>query len=156
VIQIKPGDEVAVLGAHKCWTLLRSVEVGRLAVSIADRPEILPINFISDHGTIVFRTSEGTKLAAALTARHVAFEVDGYDPDAGEAWSVVVKGDAEEIKEIPEVLEAMTFPLFPWPAGPKNRYIRIVPVDVSGRRFRVLDSATWRTTMTDSQRAPSE
>ena len=149
-------EPVPPLDAPACWSLLRSVEVGRLAVSVADRPEIFPINFVTDHGTIVFRTSEGTKLAAALTTRHVAFEVDGYDPAAGEAWSVIVKGDAEEIKQVTDVLDAMTFPLFPWHAGPKNRFMRVVPVEVSGRRFRISDSAAWRTPMTEAPRAPSE
>jgi hypothetical protein len=150
------GNGVHALDAHTCWTLLRSVQVGRLAVSIGDWPEIFPVNFIVAHGTIVFRTAEGTKLAGALSSRPVAFEVDGYDSAAGDAWSVVVKGDAQEIKRVPDVVEAMSFPLFPWHAGPKNRYIRIVPVDVSGRRFGVLAADTWHTAVTDASRAPSE
>jgi uncharacterized protein len=51
-----------------CWALLRSQEAGRLAVLIADRPEIFPINYVVDHGTVVFRTAEGTKLAGAVDA----------------------------------------------------------------------------------------
>jgi len=117
-------------------------------VSVAEHPDIFPINFVVDHGTVVFRTSDGTKLAAALEQRQVAFEADGYDPDAGDAWSVVIKGQVEEIKQIPEALEAMTLPLFPWHAGPKGRFIRIVPVDITGRRFRVTDSTAWRTSIT--------
>jgi hypothetical protein len=38
--------------------LLRSAEVGRLAVSVADHPDIFPINYLVDHGTIVFWTGE--------------------------------------------------------------------------------------------------
>ena len=38
------------------------------------------------------------KLAAATLGRSVAFEVDGYEPADGEAWSVVVKGRAVEIE----------------------------------------------------------
>ena len=70
-----PG--VAELDAPQCWALLRSVEVGRLAISIMNRPDIFPVNFIVDHGTVVFRTAEGTKLAGAVLNRAVAFEVDG-------------------------------------------------------------------------------
>ena len=43
-----------------------SAQVGRLAVSIKEQPDIFPINFVVDHGTVVFRTAEGTKLAAAV------------------------------------------------------------------------------------------
>ena len=63
------GSGVTDLPANACWALLRSQEVGRLAVSIADRPEIFPVNYVVDHGTVVFRTAEGTKLAGAVAAR---------------------------------------------------------------------------------------
>jgi hypothetical protein len=33
---------VLVLPEHGCWKLLRSTEVGRLAVSGGDRPDIFP------------------------------------------------------------------------------------------------------------------
>ena len=73
-------------------------DVGRLAVSITNLPDIFPINYVVDRGTVVFRTAEGTKLAAAVLGRGVAFEVDGVDDAAGEAWSVVIKGHAVEIE----------------------------------------------------------
>ena len=37
-------DGMEDLGAAECWSLLRHEEVGRLAVSIADHPDIFPIN----------------------------------------------------------------------------------------------------------------
>jgi len=43
----------------------------------------------------------------------VAFEVDSYDPDAGEAWSVVIKGYAIEIEQMHQYLDALDLPLFP-------------------------------------------
>ena len=128
-----------ILEVNTCWDLLRSCDVGRLAVSFGDQPDIFPVNFVVDHGTIVFRTAEGTKLAAAVLGRGVAFEVDGYDADAGEAWSVVAKGRATEIERMQDVFEALDLPLFPWHAAPKHRFVRIEPEDVSGRRFHVVD-----------------
>ena len=83
---------MTVLATNESLELLRSSVVGRLAVSITEYPDIFPINYVVDHGCIVFRTAEGTKLAAAVLGRGVAFEVDGYDQARGEAWSVVVKG----------------------------------------------------------------
>ena len=50
---------ITVLNADECWDLLRQTEVGRLAVSIHDEPEVFPINFIVDRGTVVFRTARG-------------------------------------------------------------------------------------------------
>src|SRR5262245_51473178 len=126
-----------VLEVSVCWQLLREAEVGRLAVSITDHPDIFPINYVVDHGTVVFRTAEGTKLAAAVLGRAVAFEIDGYDPDAGDAWSVVIKGHAHEIERMQDVFDALDLPLFPWHATSKHRFVRIEPADVSGRRFHV-------------------
>jgi nitroimidazol reductase NimA-like FMN-containing flavoprotein (pyridoxamine 5'-phosphate oxidase superfamily) len=130
---------VGILEANQCWELLRSSEVGRLAVSIGNHPDIFPVNFVVEHGNVVFRTAEGTKLAAAVLGTAVAFEVDGYDADAGEAWSVVIKGRAVEIERMQDVFDALDLPLFPWHAAPKHRFVRIEPDDVSGRRFHVVD-----------------
>jgi nitroimidazol reductase NimA-like FMN-containing flavoprotein (pyridoxamine 5'-phosphate oxidase superfamily) len=132
---IKTG--MTILEPDLCWNLLRSTEVGRLAVSIMDQPDIFPINFVVDHGTVVFRTAEGTKLAAAVLGRGVAFEADGLDVGAGEAWSVVIKGQAGEVLEMIEVFEATDLPLFPWLTSPKPRFVRIVPESITGRSFHV-------------------
>ena len=152
----EPARGVAYLEANDCWALLRSHEVGRLAVSIGDRPDIFPINYVVDHGTVVFRTAEGTKLAGAIEGEAVAFEADGYEPDSGEAWSVVVKGHAEEISRGPELLDTAGLPLFPWHATPKQRFVRIVPDEISGRRFRVVDREAWRTQWMDTPRSAAE
>jgi nitroimidazol reductase NimA-like FMN-containing flavoprotein (pyridoxamine 5'-phosphate oxidase superfamily) len=114
------------------------------------------VNYVVDHGTIVFRTAEGTKLAAAVLGTAVAFEADGYDPDAGEAWSVVVKGHAYEIERMDELFEALSLPLFPWHAAPKRRYVRIVPDEISGRRFHVVDRTAWGASRTQSVHAAPE
>lgn len=134
-------DPVVVINVSEAWALLRAAVVGRLAVVVEDQPEIFPVNYLVDHGTLIFRTAEGTKLASAV-GRVVAFEVDGYDPASGEAWSVVVKGMAEEIQQLYEVLDALDLPLFPWHTAPKPHFVRIIPDSVSGRRFHVLDSPT--------------
>jgi nitroimidazol reductase NimA-like FMN-containing flavoprotein (pyridoxamine 5'-phosphate oxidase superfamily) len=129
---------IEVLETNACWQFLRDSDVGRLAVSITDHPDIFPVNYVVDHGTVVFRTAEGTKLAGAVLGRAVAFEIDGYDTDEGDAWSVVVKGHASEIERMQDVFDALDLPLFPWHASPKHRFVRIEPSDVSGRRFHVV------------------
>src|SRR6478609_7078481 len=93
----QPHD-VENLDSHECWRLLRSVTVGRMAVWVDDHPDIFPINYKVDHGTLVFRTAEGTKLHAATGDTPVALEADGVNSDSGVAWSVVVKGQAAAVK----------------------------------------------------------
>jgi len=134
---------VTVLDVNICLDLLRSSQVGRLAVSVADHPEIFPVNFLVEHGAIVFRTGEDTKMSAIVFGSNVAFEVDGYDAATGVAWSVVMKGWAGEIKGMHERFEAAELPLFPWHAAPKSRFVRIEPVEITGRRFHIVDAATW-------------
>ena len=131
-------ESMTVLDLHACWSLLRDHEVGRLAVSIMNRPDIFPVNHIVDHGSLVFRTAEGTKLAAAVLGTAVAYEADGYDAVRGEAWSVVIRGQAVEIERIHELLAATDLPLFPWHASPKGRFVRIEPESITGRRFHVI------------------
>jgi uncharacterized protein len=132
---------MSVLSAHESLAMLRGSVVGRLAVAISDHPDIFPINYVVDHGSIVFRTAAGTKLAAAVLGRGVAFEVDGYDAPTGEAWSVVVKGHAVEIDQMHELFAATDLPLFSWQAAPKHRFVRIEPVAITGRRFSVVEDA---------------
>jgi nitroimidazol reductase NimA-like FMN-containing flavoprotein (pyridoxamine 5'-phosphate oxidase superfamily) len=125
-----------LLSTSQAWALARDSVVGRLAVVVADHPDIFPVNHVVDHGTIVFRTAEGTKLSSAI-GKLVAFELDGYDVDSASAWSVVIKGRAHEILELDEVLDALSLPVFPWHHAPKPRYVRIEADTISGMRFPV-------------------
>ena len=127
------------LSPAECWRLLRREEVGRLAISIADHPDIFPINYVVDGESVVFRTGAGTKLAASVLGRGVAFEIDGYDALEGDAWSVVIKGHARQVEHMLEYFEADDLPLFPWHASPKPDIVRIDPVEVTGRRFHVVE-----------------
>jgi len=127
------------LDERACWDLLRQGTVGRLAVVVDGEPDIFPVNYVVDHGTIVFRTDAGRKLSAAAR-RPVAFEVEGVDAGQGIAWSVVVHGVGSEIRDMDEVIEAMDLPLRPLQAGGKARYVRITASAVTGRRIRVEGS----------------
>ena len=108
------------------------------AVAVANIPDIFPINYIVDHGSIVFRSAPGTKLAAAVLGRGVAFEIDGYDTIDTTAWSVVVKGLARRIENVMDYIEADDLPLFPWHTAPKPDIVRIEPEIVTGRRFHAV------------------
>lgn len=136
-MNLRIPEGMNVLTQAECVALLESVQVGRLAVAIANVPDIFPINFVMDWGNVVFRTAEGTKLAAAVLGKAVAFEVDGYDPAAGLAWSVVVHGQAVEIEDMHQLFDAEDLPLFPWHAGDKHRFVRIEPTEITGRSFTI-------------------
>jgi nitroimidazol reductase NimA-like FMN-containing flavoprotein (pyridoxamine 5'-phosphate oxidase superfamily) len=131
------------LDSHDCWALLRSVQVGRLALVIDGQPEIFPVNYVVDHGTVVFRTADGSKVTAALTGEPLAFESDGFDPTDSKAWSVVVKGTASEIHDFDDLVAASLLPLEPWQGSPKHRFVRIEAAQITGRWFTVADGSIW-------------
>jgi Pyridoxamine 5'-phosphate oxidase len=49
------------LSLTECLALLTSHRVGRVAVVVDGQPVILPVNYRTDDGTVVFRTDAGTK-----------------------------------------------------------------------------------------------
>ena len=84
-----------VLDEADCRLRLRSRTLGRVAVKLADDLVILPVYYAVMDDDIVFRTAPGTKLSAAVLGTTIAFEVDGAAP----AWSVLVRGHAQEIRD---------------------------------------------------------
>ncbi len=130
---VETSTPVTTFTEGECWELLHSTEFGRLALSVADRPEIFPINFAVQNGTFVFRTAQGTKLAALTINESVALEIDGYDADRG--WSVVVKGHARAVEWGDDFENAQVSGLRPWVATVKPVFVRVHPDEISGRRF---------------------
>lgn len=121
------------LSEDECWQRLRDAPYGRLATTSAGEIDIYPVNHKVDNGTIVFRTSAGTKLLELTIRNSVAFQIDGFS-DA-EAFSVVVKGVAEEFDRQGEVYEAEKLGVTPWAPEEKDRWVRITPTEVHGRIF---------------------
>lgn len=134
-------DGTEVLTEQVCWERLRRTSVGRLGVHHDGQPEIYPINYLVDGQSIVFRTWPGSKIAAAPHLERVAFEIDGYEPHRGDAWSVLIKGFGRFIDSVPELEAVTSLPLFPWLTGDRSAFVRIVPVEVTGRRFHLADDA---------------
>lgn len=124
---------VTALSPAQCWDFLNRNEFARLALSVSDRPEIFPLNYAVQRGTLVFRTAPGTKLAALTVNQHVALEIDGHDGAQG--WSVVVKGRANEAEWGDDEFEARASGLEPWVANVKQVFVRIQPDEVTGRAF---------------------
>jgi nitroimidazol reductase NimA-like FMN-containing flavoprotein (pyridoxamine 5'-phosphate oxidase superfamily) len=132
---------IEILETDTCWDLLAAAPVGRLAVSIAGHPDIFPVNHVVDRRSVVFRTAEGTKLAASVLGLSVAFEVDGWSPGDGDVWSVVLKGHAAEVEGLEDLMATDDLPLYPWSASVKHRVVRITPTEITGRRFHAVDDA---------------
>jgi len=130
----RPG-QVTELTRAECFELLASAPLGRVAVADDRGPVVFPVNFVLDRHTVVFRTETGTKLDAASRGSRVCFEVDGADPAAGTGWSVLVRGDITEVTDPAELARLRELPLPAWMPGPRNRYVRILPAVLTGRRI---------------------
>jgi len=129
------GDRaVEQLGATTCLELLASGSIGRVILTEQAMPTALPVAYALDKGTIVFRSSVGTKLAAAAAGTVIAFEVDDFDADRRVGWSVVVTGLATVIagEEEEEAANGLGIPVWVQPDG--AQYIRLQPSIVTGRR----------------------
>jgi nitroimidazol reductase NimA-like FMN-containing flavoprotein (pyridoxamine 5'-phosphate oxidase superfamily) len=111
------GEPVTILSVSECWDLLASVALGRVVTSGQGQPEIFPV-----------------KLVSAAINNRVLFEAD--DHDVAEGWSVIVKGTAHMLHTDEEIEEAERAQLLPWTATLKLHWVRVLPVSVTGRRFR--------------------
>jgi nitroimidazol reductase NimA-like FMN-containing flavoprotein (pyridoxamine 5'-phosphate oxidase superfamily) len=123
-----------VLDRDECLALLGRCSLGRLAVVIDGQPQIFPVNFALDADAIVFRNDPGSKVDAARD-RPVAFECDGADGADHQGWSVVVTGDAMQVRDPAERDRLGHVPLGPWCPGPKAIWLRIQPKTLTGRRI---------------------
>ena len=128
------NDAVTVLSEDECWSFLSSVSLGRLVTTLGGKPEIFPVNFATQRRTVLFRTAQGTKLYTAVMGDWVAFEAD--DHTAAEGWSVIIQGRAHELLATAEILDAEEAPLLSWPATFKPHYVRVIALEITGRRFR--------------------
>jgi uncharacterized protein len=121
------------LTPDECWALLGTSGVGRLAFGPPERLELLPVNYLVDGGALLFRTGPGTKLDTFESIDRVLLEADGYDDPV--AWSVVVRGRAGVLTDPVAVARAESLPLRPWIPTLKAVHVRIVPDEITGRRF---------------------
>ncbi|UVJ41572.1 pyridoxamine 5'-phosphate oxidase family protein [Arthrobacter sp. CJ23] len=137
------APETEALSVHDCWKYLRSTSTCRLAVISGGNPEIFPVNYVPNYGTVIFRTGPGTKLDAVLSGGLVALEADGFNTYGTIAWSVVIKGFPEVVSGPDNIQEAVEAGLSPWEPGSKDHLVRITPTDLSGRRFVIGPPSQW-------------
>lgn len=126
-----------VLPTEECYRLLGTHEIGRIGIVADHYPLILPVNYRLDGTTVVIRTHAGTILHAAEHA-NVTFEVDEVDRVSRSGWSVLIRGQAEEVTAAHRAeLVASTehSGVQPWAPGDKGHWLRLITHEISGRRI---------------------
>lgn len=127
-------SSVRELTEEECWELLALQQVGRLATAAGGVPEIFPVNYAVTARAIYLRTTPGSKLVEMAINSRVAFETDQWGADV--AYSVVVKGVAMMLESDVDIAEAEATGLVTYSDDvPRDVWVRITPVEVTGRRF---------------------
>jgi len=134
----RPGGWQELTKAE-CFELLAGEHLGRVAVADDHGPVVFPVNFVLDRHTVVFRTEEGTKLHAAIRGSRVCFEADRTDQAARTGWSVIVRGEITEVTDPDELARLRELPLQVWAPGTRDRYVRVLPAVLTGRRIAAAE-----------------
>ena len=133
------GDEwfrglLQQLSHEECLELLAQKVVGRVAYVNDEGPVVLPVNYVLDQGTVLFRTSAAGQMAGHLRKGNVAFQVDDVDEITESGWSVLLRGVATF--EQPTGTRPANHPRpSPWVQGSRNLTVRITPRVLTGRRL---------------------
>lgn len=129
--------DIEHLSNSTSWALLRETPIGRVALPGADDIEVFPVNFLVDHGSVVFRTGPGTKLTLVNDGVRATFEADSVDRAEQTVWSVVLKGPIEVVRASAAIVDSFDVDVTTWHAGAKPTYVRLTPDVVTGRRFAI-------------------
>ncbi|MBH5333954.1 pyridoxamine 5'-phosphate oxidase family protein [Streptomyces pactum] len=133
-----PHPALSQLPEGECWERLGTHGIGRLGLPTRAAPLVLPVNYLVDARTVVYRT-EPESPAAVTAGAPLSFEADHFDDRSSGGWSVLLTGTADRISDPAAVRALAARPgARPWAGGPRNLWIRVVPVQVSGRYIRHL------------------
>jgi nitroimidazol reductase NimA-like FMN-containing flavoprotein (pyridoxamine 5'-phosphate oxidase superfamily) len=130
------SHHVEIVNEPTCRALLRTADIGRLAVQGGAAPEVFPVNFGFDGESIFIRTGSGTKLGAARRMP-ATFEIDGIDAGMHTGWSVVAKGMLDEVTpdDVDAWRHASEVAPAPWAGGERTHVLRLRIRSISGRRI---------------------
>jgi len=122
------------LDDQECLRLLATEPVGRLGLSAAALPVVLPVNFVLVGRRAVFASEPGLKVDAARDRVVACLEVDGFDRFAHDGWSVLATGHLAVVDDPGEVERARPLPLSPWALDGELTYVELAITLLSGRR----------------------
>lgn len=123
------------LSRQECLTLLGKASIGRVVFTDRAMPAAQPVNYLLDGEEIIFRTANGSKLAAATRNAVVGFQVDEVDTRTRTGWSVLGVGEAYEIVHPDRLAELAERQPEPWVDDHNAHTISIGLQMLTGRRL---------------------
>ncbi|HET9827581.1 MAG TPA: pyridoxamine 5'-phosphate oxidase family protein [Nocardioidaceae bacterium] len=122
------------LPEEECRRLLDTGSLGRLVYVDDEGPVAVPVNYVSQQGTVLLRISPHGSVGRHIRGRVVGFEVDEIDTATRSGWSVLVRGTARfvDVEDLPLGNDARPQP---WPEGVRSLHVRVTPRSVTGRQL---------------------
>jgi uncharacterized protein len=134
VIVSEHVDAVA-LSRSECLSLMDRGAIGRVVFTESALPAVQPVNYVLDGEEVLFRTRNGSKLAAASRHTVVGFQVDEFDVTTKVGWSVLGIGEAYEIVAPQRLAEIADIMPPPWVSDHVDHTICIPLQRLTGRRI---------------------
>jgi hypothetical protein len=131
-----PVAETRELSTRQCEDLLRAGVAGRVALSTATGPHIVPVNYSVLDDSIIIRTSPYSLLGTYGRDTTLAFEIDSFDRGQERGWSVQARGRVEVVTS-PTVLDRIrqgSEPK-PWASGARTLFLAMRWTELSGRQL---------------------
>lgn len=133
--RVAAAGELVELDRGTCLRLLATGVVGRVVFTESALPAAQPVNYLLDDQEVVFRTANGSKLAAATRHHVVAFQVDRIDDAARTGWSVLGMGEAYEVVDPARLAELADRLPPPWVRGQGLHTISVPLQRLTGRHL---------------------
>ena len=120
---------------EECIAVLAGVSIGRVAITHAALPAVVPVNFALYRDSILFGVMSESRLAAATERSVVAFQADSFDLSEKSGWSVMVIGPSSWVSDSLDLETAKALLPEPWANGHTiERVVQITMARVNGLR----------------------
>jgi hypothetical protein len=131
------------LTREECLTRLSSCGVARVSVSIEAMPVIMPVVYLVDDDSVLFRAPLDGGLAEACDGAVIAFEVDDVSPSSARpgGWSVHVVGVGSRL-EPREQPEGLSLGGWNMSAHDVDQVVRLKTVRLRGHELRATPLAS--------------
>lgn len=119
------------LSTTECLSALGESSLGRVAYWDGG-PVVIPVVYVVDGDSVVFRTDELSRLASVGIGARIALEIDETEPALHSGSSVLVKGVAERVVGDRDDLRSR---LLQWAPGVRDCLVALSTSQVTGRRI---------------------
>jgi hypothetical protein len=126
------GNGLEVLDEATSFALLSSAVIGRVGYISGGIALVAPVNITVQRTVVYFQVGPGGLLAAITDGQLLTLEADAVDAHTRAGWSVIVTGQGHEMPRRPD---PPLPPVTSWLRSRAARVVRIIPLEISGRRL---------------------